>query len=214
MATVAEFTVDAADFPLGALFDDLPDAQLELERVVPTSDAFIPYLWIQGVELTDIESLLISHPEVGDLSLVDDVDTRYLIRATWEEDYEGILKAITQTDVTLLSGRGTADSWTFEVRGDDQEAISAFQQYCREHNIPITLTTLHALAQMENSSEHNLTETQREALVLAYEHGYFDTPREVSLDEIAEELDITGQSLGSRIRRGTKRLIGSTLTGS
>lgn len=214
MATVAEFTVDAADFPLGALFDDLPDAQLELERVVPTSDAFIPYLWIQGVELTDIESLLISHPEVGDLSLVDDVDTRYLIRATWEEDYEGILKAITQTDVTLLSGRGTADSWTFEVRGDDQEAISAFQQYCREHNIPITLTTLHALAQMENSSEYNLTETQREALVLAYEHGYFDTPREVSLDEIAEELDITGQSLGSRIRRGTKRLIGSTLTGS
>ncbi|MEA5389123.1 helix-turn-helix domain-containing protein [Haloarculaceae archaeon H-GB11] len=59
-----------------------------------------------------------------------------------------------------------------------------------------------------------MTETQREALVLAYERGYFDSPRKVSLEEVAEELGITQQSLSSRLRRGHRRLIGATLAGS
>jgi len=50
--------------------------------------------------------------------------------------------------------------------------------------------------------------------VLAYERGYFDTPRETSLEEIAEELGITQQSLSSRLRRGHRRLIKATLSSS
>jgi predicted DNA binding protein len=56
-----------------------------------------------------------------------------------------------------------------------------------------------------------LTDTQREALVLAYERGYFDSPRESSLEAVAEELGITQQSLSSRLRRGHRRLIENTL---
>jgi predicted DNA binding protein len=56
-----------------------------------------------------------------------------------------------------------------------------------------------------------LTDTQREALVLAYERGYFGSPRETSLEEVAAELDITQQSLSSRLRRGHRRLIAATL---
>jgi Predicted DNA binding protein len=56
-----------------------------------------------------------------------------------------------------------------------------------------------------------LTDTQREALVLAYERGYFNSPRESSLEAIGEELGITQQSLSSRLRRGHRRLIENTL---
>jgi predicted DNA binding protein len=59
-----------------------------------------------------------------------------------------------------------------------------------------------------------LTETQREALVLAHERGYYDSPRETSLEEIADELGITQQSLSSRLRRGYRRLVGETLISS
>lgn len=213
MATVAEFTIDADEFPLGRIFEHVPGVKLELERVVPTNKAIMPYLWMRGAEEDNIKEALDDIPELEDIKLVDEIDQEYLIRLTWKRDYEGVLKAITETDVTLLSGIGTEDKWTFEVRGDDQAAVSTFQQYCHEHGEPMTLTALHALSQVQRGTEYDLTDAQREALVLAYERGFFQAPREATLEDIAEELGITGQSLGSRIRRGTHRLVGSTLIG-
>jgi hypothetical protein len=83
-----------------------------------------------------------------------------------------------------------------------------------DHDIPARLASLHALTALDSGAEHDLTDTQREALLLAYERGYYQSPREVSLDELAAEVGITGQSFGSRLRRGIHRLIGSTLASS
>ena len=213
MAIVAEFTIDASEFPLGSVFEDLPDIALELERVVPTQQALIPYLWVHGVTAEELETLLDRPSSMGGFEIVDTVDGEYLLRLEWETDLDGVVEAISGTDVVVLSGTGTADRWTFEIRGDDREAVSEFQQHCRVHEIPITLTAVHELSRLRWGDEFGLTAAQREALELAYERGYFKTPREASLEEIAIDLDITGQSLGSRIRRGTHRLIGETLIG-
>lgn len=214
MATVAEFTLASEDFPLGEAFEDLTGVTIELERVVPTNSGIVPYLWVRGVCVDDMEDRLEGHSEIREIELIDDVDEEYLLKLTWEREYDGVLGAITETGVTLLSASGAGEGWTFEIRGDDRDMVSEFQQYCRDRDVPITLTSLHALSRVEGGTEYGLTDTQREALVLAYERGYFRSPREASLAEVAEELDITGQSLGSRIRRGIRRLIRSTLIGS
>lgn len=214
MATVAEFTINDDEFPLGGLFNDMPGVNLELERVVPTNKTVIPYVWVHGATLDDIEERLGASSALEEGKLIDDIDDTYLIRLKWKCEKEGVVKAIVETGVTLLSGGNSGDHWTFEIRGDDRDNVSAFQHYCRERGIPITLTGLHALSRMRTGAEYDLTDAQRDALTLAYEHGYFQSPRAVTLDEIAGELGITGQSLGSRIRRGTHRLIGSTLIDS
>lgn len=210
MAVVAEFAIDAMEFPLGRLFEDMSGITLELERVIPTDRSIIPYLWVRGAEVEDISALPDRLPDLEAIALVDQVADEYLLRLEWK-DSDGIVEAIIETEIVLLSGVGSADRWTFEVRGDDRDTVSKFQRYCREHDIPITLTGLHALSRLQGGEEYDLTDAQREALELAYERGYFQVPREASLEEIAEELGITGQSLGSRLRRGMHRLIGSTL---
>ena len=48
--------------------------------------------------------------------------------------------------------------------------------------------------------------------MLAYERGYFESPREVTLEELGEELGITQQAVGSRLRNGNRHIIGSTLS--
>jgi predicted DNA binding protein len=60
-------------------------------------------------------------------------------------------------------------------------------------------------------AEDALTDTQQEALVLAYERGYFESPRQVTLEELGEELGISQQAVGSRLRGGIKHILGSTL---
>lgn len=57
-----------------------------------------------------------------------------------------------------------------------------------------------------------LTPVQRETLTMALERGYFAIPRETNLVELAEELDISDQAVNERVRRGTAKLVASSLT--
>lgn len=207
MATVAAFTVAADEFPLGTVFEDLPGVTVELERVVPTSDSIVPYFWVRNAGGNDVVASFRAHPGAGDVELVDSVGDEHLLRCTWDPANVGMLLAIEETGVTLLSGVGNSEQWTFEVRGDDREAVARFQAYCLEHDVPITLTSLHRLTPSDRGGVDGLTDPQREALLLAYERGYFDTPRRVTLEELAAELDITRQSFAARLRRGHQTLI-------
>ena len=216
MATIAEFTLPAPSFPLGSVFDGHPSVTVELERVIPTSKTLVPYFWVRHAEEQteqELESALGSHPDVQSLDTIDEVNGEYLMRVNWNPSSEGFLKGIAETEVTLLSGTGSAGEWSFELRADEREAISTFQQYCREQGVSMELTALYTLSEMETGTQYNLTEEQREALVLAYNQGYYQSPRQTTLDEMAEEVGITGQSLGSRLRRGIHRLVGATLIG-
>jgi predicted DNA binding protein len=212
MATEATFAVPSDQFPLGTVFNQLPGVKVELERIIPERDVVIPFFWVRGTKVDDIENTFDAHPGVREIRLVDSVEDEHLLRVEWELDYDDVLTALIETEVPVLNATGTNQQWTFEVRGEDRTDIAAFQQRCQELDIPVTLTELHALTPVDTAAEAGLTDTQQEALVLAYERGYFESPREVTLAELGEELGITQQAVGSRLRKGSKYIIGSTLS--
>lgn len=212
MATEATFTVPSDAFPLGTVFEQLPDVTVELERIVPSTDVLIPYFWVRGTRVDDVGAAFSGHPGVKDLRLVDAVGDEHLMRVEWDLEYGGILSTLAETGVPMIEAVGTNEQWTFDVRGDDRRDISDFQRRCRERDIPITLTALHALTPVETGSEAAITGPQQEALVLAYRRGYFDSPREVTLEDLGAELGISQQAVSSRIRRGLRRILGRTLT--
>ena len=207
-----EFSLPVDAFPLGSVFEGLPDVTVELERLIPHETHVIPYFWVRGGDVSNVEGAFDVHPGVTDIRLVDSVEEEYLLRATWDREYIGVLTALAEAHVVVLSGVGTRDGWRFEVRSESRSEISDFREYCQAHDIPVDITAVHALLPIQGEG-YELTDTQREALVMAYEMGYFDTPREASLADVAAELDITQQSLSSRLRRGHRRLIAATLVG-
>jgi predicted DNA binding protein len=194
------------------VFKQLPDVTVELERLVPAQDVVIPYFWVRGTEVDDIENAFTEHPGVRGIRLVDSVADEYLLRVEWALDYDDVLTALAKTEVPLIEAAGTNRQWTFEIRGDDRSDIATFQRRCRELDIPVTLTALHALTPIKTATEVFLTDTQQEALVLAYERGYFESPREVTLEALGEELGISQQAVGSRLRGGIKNVLGNTLS--
>jgi len=211
MATVVEFTTPATEFPLGAVFETLPDATGELERLVPHGGRVVPYSWVRGGDAEDIEAAFESHPGLTAVRLVDSVDDDdYLLRAEWDRGHVGVLSGLADADLVVLSGTGTADEWVFEVRGDTRADVGEFRTYCQTNGVPIEVTAVHALLPVRGEG-YELTEPQREALVAAYDRGYFDSPRRASLSEVADGLGVTQQSLSSRLRRGHRRLIAATL---
>ena len=211
MATVMEFTSPVDEFPLGTVFENLPEVTVELERLIPDESLIIPYFWVRGAGSEDIEAAFEAHRGVVSIRLIDDADEEYLMRAEWNDEYYGLLTALAHANIVVLSGIGTRDGWKFEVRGETRERIAEFRSDCQAHGIPIEITAVHSLLPVQGDG-YELTDTQREALVLAYEMGHFDSPRTASLAEVAAELGISQQSLSSRLRRGHRRLIGGTLS--
>lgn len=212
MATEATFTVPSETFPLGTLFEALPGVEVELERIVPGVDVVIPYFWVRGVDSADIEAAFSEHPGVKDIRLIDSVEDEYLLRVEWDPAYVGIFTTLTETDVMLVEAVGTIEQWTFDVRGDSRDDVTEYLRLCRERDIPVTLTALHALTTIETATEVALTDSQQEALELAYNQGYFDSPRQVTMAELGEKLGISQQAVGARLRRGTKSILGQTLS--
>lgn len=211
MAIEASFTVEHEDFPLTTVFEQLMDVTIELDRIVPTGEAVIPYFWISADDTSKLTTDLSDDIGIDRVKVIDQVEKQMFVRIDWNLDHESILTAIVNTEITLLSGIGNEKQWTFEVRASEQQDLSDFQRYCRDHDIPIELTTLHAVSPLKSTQEFNLTDGQREALVMAYSNGYFDSPRDATQADLAEELGITRQAVSSRLQRGMRRLVASTL---
>ncbi|ELZ85728.1 bacterio-opsin activator HTH domain-containing protein [Haloferax elongans ATCC BAA-1513] len=210
MATLAEFTTQVHVFPLGRLIERLPEVSLELDRIVPIHNQVIPYVWIRGVDYPALEDAFESLPEIT-IEPVDVLNHTYLFKAKWDIDTsDGILRELLDSSVELISAQGDVDGWRFHVRGKDRESLSTFFQSLQENAVPVQLVSIHAMGAPHNPN-YNLTDKQRDALHLAYERGYYDSPRESNLVQIADELGISRQSLSSRLRRGTKHLIESTI---
>lgn len=212
MATVADFGVPADDFPLGHVFETLPDVTIEIERVVPTNRVVLPYFWVRNVPVERVRETLEAQGALESFTVVDDLGTQGLFRADWDADVEGVLTGIVDAELTLLSATGTEEEWHFEFRAENTERIAAFQQYCADHDIDAELLRLQEIGDADSTGQHGLTPEQREALLLAYENGYYEVPRGTDLETLAEEFDITRQSFSDRLRRGHKNLIEETLT--
>jgi hypothetical protein len=59
----------------------------------------------------------------------------------------------------------------------------------------------------ETESEPLLTERQRRVLDQAIEHGYYDTPRRITLVDLAEELDIANSTCSEILHRAEERVV-------
>jgi hypothetical protein len=213
MVSIAEFTLPATEFPLGRLFTDRPDATLELDRIVPSSDTVMPFFWVHDSdgEMAWVRDFLADLPELRGIDLLVDRGDRGLFHAEWEPEYLGIMEAIGKSDVTVIAASGSCDGWQFEMRATDAAVFSAFQDRCAELGLDVTLNRLSHVTGMTPVNQYELTPEQHEALVLAYEQGYYDHPRAVDQHALAEQLGISRQAFGSRLRRGYRSLIRTTL---
>ncbi len=211
MASIAVFSVTASTFPLGSVFDDLPEVTVELERIVPTGQVVVPYFWVYGADREAVLDAFSDRPGVSNIEPVDSIDEGVLLRAEWDYDVHGIKRGIYESGLTLLSAEGSSDEWRFELRAPDRTSLSTFQSYCQENGIALELTRLYTLSERGTDRAYGLTEPQVDGLTLAFDRGYFDSPRRTSLEELADELGVSRPAVADRLRRGLRNLLASTV---
>ncbi|WP_411966051.1 helix-turn-helix domain-containing protein [Haloferax sp. YSMS24] len=211
MSVILEFSIAAEDFELGSVLMEPPSMRHELERVVPTGNMILPFVWVTGEDHDTFEETVRRSPRVRELLRLDSIDDSVLYRIDWSTEPSNLIECISTSDATVLDARSDGD-WVFRLRFPDHDALSEFHDAVVEREIPIHVERTFTLTDEERDGyRFDLTTEQREALVLALQRGYFETPSRVGLDELADELDISRQALSHRIRLGNEKVLRSTL---
>jgi Predicted DNA binding protein len=99
---------------------------------------------------------------------------------------------------------------TITLLGDNGQ-VKEFLQYLEEMGLRYGVVSLIDAKFSPSSPVSALTDKQREALILAFTLGYFDTPRKISSEELAKKLGIVHSTLAVQLRRAERRLIAEIL---
>ncbi|WIV68693.1 helix-turn-helix domain-containing protein [Natrialbaceae archaeon AArc-T1-2] len=193
----------------------LPDLQFQVEDE-QLSRSELPKLvfWTTGDErdLERLEDLLADDPTVDDVERLAALGGRRLYRvALTEVGVVGMTyQDAVELGITFLDIRVTGEPMQYRAQVPTREALFAYRERCRDRGLSFRLVGLYE-GKAEPTNRYGVTDRQREVLLAALEHGYFDVPRGTTLEELAAELDASGQALSALLRRGQANLLRHTL---
>lgn len=211
MSVIVEFRIPSSDFELGRILSVEGLSSVELESLVPVSDATVPLFWIHNSTRESFTESVQQHPAVNTASEIDVFDDRTLFTLDWDAARDHVFRGIGENGGQLLSAVGTSDAWEFELRFPDHGTLSEFTAHCEDTQISVEINRVYSPTESEAHPWYGLTKAQREAMVLAVEMGYYEIPRSCTTKELAEELGISDQAVTERLRRAIQTLATNTL---
>lgn len=110
----------------------------------------------------------------------------------------------------LVRATANGNQWLVEMEFPDRESLTTFWEWYQSN---VTMPVLEQIQESQVDSRNRfrtLTSKQREAIRIAYENGYFKIPREVTTEQLANQLGISNQAYSQRLRRGLDNLIANS----
>jgi len=211
MSVIARFSIPAEQFALGEALEVREGIRVRLESMIPTGTSTIPFLWVPSEDADAVQTALRGSPLVEDVRLVDETDAETLIRVDWSSEVDGLVDMIEESEAVILEAEGMGDNWSFRLRFPDRQHLSEFYRASVDEGITLDIKEVKNPLGSPEGIESNLTETQRDTLLTALQAGYFDVPRRINLQDLAEQFGISDTALSQRLRRGLTELLTSTL---
>jgi len=200
MTIIADITVPSDAFELGQILRDFPKVEVKLERIVPLQESIIPLFWVSGTDKAEFEDALTKNSQTESVEKLAKTDDRTLFEVQWSDDVDGIVEALIETRGKIIKATGTAETWDFRLRFVAHEYLSEFNMALTDKDIPVTLRRIYNPTTPDDIS--TLSDEQQEALLMAYQYGFFEIPRGITLTELADEMGISDSALSQRMRRG------------
>lgn len=207
---IAEFVIDHPVF--GESLHRVPDIEIEWEDTYNRPDGPSQVIvWIAADDFTAVESAIADDEAVKNpTNLVDFGDRRlYRVDLTDYGHQSLIMPKLFEVGGVLKEGIGTNDGWWFQARFPNRAAFEHVYEFCQEQDMAFEFKRLFeqgAENRGQSSTVSMLTEEQREALVTAWDHGFFEVPRKTTLVELADELGISDSAVSQRLRRAHQKI--------
>ena len=208
MALIAELTIPTTYFQ--ELLARYPDVTLHHEVLRFTSAGELHWaLWVAGSELNQVHAILEEDATFADVRERTALQDRRLFEVRLAHEPHGQVYAVLQdAGAQILDITISADESSIQLRFPSREQYRAVFEYIDETYGPVVVRRLFD-ERPPTAGTAVLTPKQQEAICHAYHAGYFHTPRQAELKEIAAALEISDTAVSQRIRGGIRRLVGA-----
>lgn len=214
MTVCATVTVSPTKFVLARTLMSGERLRIELEPIVSLSAPLSPYLWASSSDSEQIEDRIRGDADVADIETIDRINGGALLVTEWEIDDNDLINVLLASGGSCLSAVGTTEGWELTLRFPHRESLADCYRGCEKNDIDISVRSIHDSGWVtDHGTESVLTLPQREALLYALEGGYFEVPREITLQELAEQLGISDTAASQRLRRGIEKLLVEFVSG-
>lgn len=209
---LASFSLPPDALALEQTLHDVPAITVEAERVAAHSTEWVmPSLWVTNAETDTVTAAFSDDPTVESIVEVTEFSDEIFCHIEWSEAVERRINTFVDKEGSILSAVASDGDWQLRVRFTSQAQLDEFREHFEDQEYTFQLVEL---TDPDTPHRHYdaLTDTQQEALLLALELGYYQVPREITIGELAEELDVSHQAVSELLRRGTGNLIQTLLT--
>ncbi|QIB74493.1 transcriptional regulator [Halogeometricum borinquense] len=155
-------------------------------------------------EVRDVHYQVCDGTCYAEVTVTDD-DDAHVVHSTTDVDDSCLCLAFSEFDCVPRVQYADEDVVVVETYASDRSVISDLVARLNEVADRVSLRRLTARSpescgdQTTTIDLSHLTEKQRTAATLAVSSGYYRTPRETSLDELADELGISKSALSQRL---------------
>jgi predicted DNA binding protein len=175
----------------------------------PTSGRF--FYHITSSDFARFEDGLRNDSTVGEFErVIETRDEEAIYSFEYTDEAKVLSPVISAANGVILDMENDGSAWILTVWIPDRSDLVPLWDYARRNDIDIELLRVNDYASL-GSTDAGLTDSQREALLVAFETGYFEEPRNATLGEVAADLDISQPAASGLLRRGIKRLVASSL---
>ncbi|MCT9095648.1 helix-turn-helix domain-containing protein [Haloarchaeobius sp. HME9146] len=171
-----------------------------------------------GDEYEAFEAGMADDETLSEFSILSDSEDRRLYRATMakESAEQALYPFVVDHDIFFQAHTATAEESQIRATVANEETFQEFIAYCDRHDISLTVQRILREHQENRSREKEadlpeLTPAQREALEASVKAGYYEVPRQSTLEDVADELGVSSQATSERLRRGMRTVLRETL---
>lgn len=169
------------------------------------------FVSIPQAEDRSLRSALDRDPTVQNPVLVDCTRDHDVYRVELTDETITLSGMIADQGGRIRESKGTKTAWVFQLRFPSRDALVAFNDECKRNDVSVQVTHLRSTENVDQPLL-GLTEKQQELLTVAYQEGYFEVPRGISQDELADRLDVSKSAISQRLRRAMTELCSASLS--
>jgi hypothetical protein len=187
------------DLPPGTWIGEVssahPDTVFRVLAALPADDRGVGLLEITSQEMRAVLTAIEEHTGVQDVELLQAGENEALVQFETTQPFllMAVRNSMVPLELPLKIVAGQADLELTAAQSRLSELTTQLEDLGMSYEVEY-------LRQSPTSSEL-LTTRQRDLLTKAVEHGYYDTPRECTLTELAEHLDLAKSTLSERLHR-------------
>jgi hypothetical protein len=186
---------------IGEVSRDFPSATFRVLSAMPAGEAGFGLLEVESESIPAVLDAIESLSGVSSVELMQHAENTAVVQ--FETSDPLLLLSIQESGAPLELPLTIQDGEAVIELTASRDRLSAFGQQLEAFGLSYTLNRVYDAVETPDL----LTDQQRRLLVTAVEEGYYDTPRECTLTELAEAVGLAKSTTSVTLHRAEERVI-------